>query len=867
MSSYYDDGDVHYSEKVGTAEQQKHATRTYTYKSCRRGDKDDESHQKHENKIRIQVRNISWSSIRASLVRKLIGDIYDRNEAQPRADKEKLFRHYNASHTIKWTVDQRNNIAQLYTYDVDGEGRPGDCQHPHGIWMQYITLLGSGYVFNATSNSNAREDILNKARELFLYRKPHPKTIEGDWTYVGGNGEKYKLDERKHLDRWTDQEEVDDLPWLARARVGVGVGVGVGVRTEKTGSGVTLPYKFRDYDLQVLNACKVELDMAILDNLFLDYFSTDPHAKKWVYWRITEGRNGNGRTNFSISRYHPTCKKMPYHTSGKKKVWITNYTADQNYQTVHDRLESTSAFNTIVQDESHWKLDWDKEKGRLTLEEMSNGKSKGREHSRPRSRYKRPENKTGNESSGSTSGDEILGVEKIHSHRSMPSPFPGYTHSLVESQNPEMTWSGRPEPSNPLFIGIHKKDRTVRYYGYNLTNSTRFGLWWDEIADLLLSKKIIKPPSAKGPKEKGRLIEEGNMIMIQFDPGSVSPKAEDSCTHERYMVKTYSLFEYKNSTTVDEQYPSISIRNSLRNKVAYKSILRGLGELLKETGGDVILAKNKGEIWQLIQKSDETFLSKPNSTQLRITIHPLAKRQRDTSSSGCYTSSDEAQRSRRPESHSAHRRSPSVSSRDNSNQDRTPTSSRYRPRSTRSLALLAHEGHIRTLPDYIRSREQDRAATSDSSSGEEQDISFFKSGTANGGGSTSSTHSRAQTQTEEPKERGRKFPKFNLVRNVLNSDQRYDKIRDKNLEKEKEWEEKMRKKHKRKEEKEKDKIEKKQKREKEMREREWRMESRKSRDRGDHSDWAWNYERGERARKPPAHRTLKFEVSFERGGR
>ena len=83
-----------------------------TYKSYWRGGKDNES------KIYIQVRNISWSSIKASLVKELIGVIYDEDEARPEADKEKWFSHENTSLTIKWTVDQRNNIAQLYTYDV-----------------------------------------------------------------------------------------------------------------------------------------------------------------------------------------------------------------------------------------------------------------------------------------------------------------------------------------------------------------------------------------------------------------------------------------------------------------------------------------------------------------------------------------------------------------------------------------------------------------------------------------------------------------------------------------------------------------------------------------------------------------------------
>ncbi|KAF7907148.1 uncharacterized protein EAF01_004735 [Botrytis porri] len=379
MSSHHDDENVHYSEKVGTAEQQKHATRTYTYKSCRRGGKDDESSRKSESKIRIQVRNVSWSPIRASLVRELIGKIYDKDEARSR------FGHNNASHTIKWTVDQRNHVAQLYTYDVYAEGPPGDFKHPQGIWMQYNTLLGSGYVLNTTDNPNAREDILNKAREHFVHRRPHPKTIEGDWTYVEEeNGEKYKLyerkdEERKHDERvnphhWTTARAEVDLPWLASAR------------TEIIKRSVTSPYQFGEHKLQVLNDCEVELDVATLEKSLVDYFSIDPHAKKWAYLRITEERNRNGRNNFSISRYHPKDQKKPYHTSSNKKVWITNNTTGQSYQTVHRRLDTTSRFRATVHNESHWKLDWN-EKGRLVLKEISNGKSKGDEPSRSRSNY------------------------------------------------------------------------------------------------------------------------------------------------------------------------------------------------------------------------------------------------------------------------------------------------------------------------------------------------------------------------------------------------------------------------------------------------------------------------------------------------
>ncbi|THV46249.1 hypothetical protein BGAL_0402g00080 [Botrytis galanthina] len=596
-------------------------------------------------------------------------------------------------------------------------------------------------------------------------------------------------------------------------------------------------YQGEDYDLQVLNDCTVELDLVTLNNLFGDHFSTgsaDSHEKE--YKRLLTNNKD--------------------HTSSNKKIWITNYTADQPYQTVRDRIRSTSAIDAVVQSGSHWKLDWHKEEGRLNLEEMSNGKSKGKKHSRSRSRYKRPESETGNESSSSTSGDEALGMGEIRSHRSMPSPLPGYTHSLVESQSSEMTWSGRPEPSNPLslFVGIHKKDRTVRYYGYNLTNSTRFALWWDEIADILLSRKIIKPSSAKGPKEKGRLIEEYNMIMIQFDSSSVNPEAD-------------SLFEYINGITIDEQYPSISIRNRLRYNVAFKSILNGLGKLLREPDGEAILAKNKGEIWKLIQKSDGAYLSGPNSTQLSITIHPLAKRQSDTSSSEYFSFSEESQRSRRPESHSAHRSPPSVSSRDGSNQDRTPTQTKLKPFRAKDFALRAQNGSIKNQPDYYsESRQQHRAATSGSRSGVEsgvgQDISFYHPPASSHGNSASSIHSHAQTQTAEPKEKDRKSSKFKVTKflrigqdssNGREYSNRQERTRDRHMRRE---EEKLAKKRRKDEEREEKRVE-----------RERKLEDRKQRNRGGPPEWERNGGRGERARKSSTRGKLSFTVSIEGVGR
>ncbi|TGO08284.1 hypothetical protein BTUL_0216g00090 [Botrytis tulipae] len=634
-------------------------------------------------------------------------------------------------------------------------------------------------------------------------------------------------------------------------------------RTETIKSGVFSTYKFGNHDLKVLNDCTVELDLVTLDKLFGDHFlieSTDSHEEKWVYWQITEGRDINGKTDFSLSRYHPTCKKMPYHTSSNKRIWITNYTAGQQYKTVRDRIKSTSAIEAVAQEGSHWKLDWNKEEGRLALEEMSNGKSKGREHFRSRFRYKRPESETGNESSSSTSGDEALGMGETRSHRSMPSPFPGYTHSLVESQNSEMAWSGRPEPINPLslFIGIHKKDRTVRYYGYNLTNSTRFALWWDEIADILLSKKIIKRPSAKGSRGKGKLIEEGNRIMIQFNTGSVNPEVD-------------SLFEYKHGTTADEQYPSISIRNRLRYEVAYKHILRGLGKLIGEPDGEGILAKNKGEIWKLIQKSDGAYLSKSNSTQLPITIHPLAKRQSDTSSSVYHSFSEESQKSRRPKSHSAHKSPPSVSSRDGSNQDRAPPQTKLEPFRARSVALAAPEGHIRNHSDCNKSREQHRAATSGSRFGVEsgvvgQNISFYHPPTSSHGNSASSTHSNAQTQIEEPKERERKSSKFRVPKFFSNRQDssdgqeyssRQERTRDRHMiregKKQKRSEEKL--------------AEKKRKDKEREEERERRREIKQMRNRRGLSEWEWNDGRGEKPRKSSTRGKLTFTFSIEGKGR
>ncbi|KAF7954908.1 uncharacterized protein EAE97_000167 [Botrytis byssoidea] len=672
------------------------------------------------------------------------------------------------------------------------------------------------------------------------------------------------------------------------------------VRTETIKSGIFSTYKFGNHDLKVLNDCTVELDLVTLDKLFGDHFSiesTDSHEEKWIYWQITEGRVINGKTNFSLSRYHPTCKKMPYHTLSNKRIWITNYTAGQQYKTVRDLIKSTSAIEAFAQNESHWKLDWNKEEGRLALEKMSNGKSKGREHSRSRSSYKRLESETGNESSKSTSGNEALGIGETRSHRSMPSPLPGYTHSLVESQNSEMAWSGRPEPIDlSLSIGIHRKDRNVRYYGYMLTNSTRFALWWDEIADILLSKGIIKPPSAKGSKGQGKLIEEGNRIMIQFDTGSVKSKVgekkysvsyisnlcdaiqgtpNDSCTHERYRVKTYSLLEYKHGIAADEQYPSISIRNRLRYEVACKDILRGLGKLIGETDGEGILAKNKGEIWKLIQKSDGAYLSKSNSTQLPITIHSHAKHQSDTSSSVYYSFSEESQGTRRLKSHSAHKSPPSVSSRDGSNQDRAPPQMKLEPFRARSVAFAAPEGHIKNNPDCNKSREPHRAATSGSrfgveSDAVEQNISFYHPPTSSHGNSGSSIHPHAQTQTEEPKERERKSSKFRVPKFFKNKQDssdgqeyssRQERTRDRHMRREVRREERRQKRR------EKKLAEKERKDKEREEERKWREEIKQMRNRRGPSEWGWNDGREERPRKSSTRGKLTFTFSIEGKGR
>ncbi|KAF7868866.1 uncharacterized protein EAF02_009602 [Botrytis sinoallii] len=317
-------------------------------------------------------------------------------------------------------------------------------------------------------------------------------------------------------------------------------------RIEKIKSGVTSPYKFRDYDLQVLNNCTVELDVATLDNLFRDYFSNDSHdSHEKEYKRLLTNNED--------------------HTSSNKKVWITNLMPATK---ITKREENTPDPAPATRDR----------RARLSMKIQV-----------------------------ALLATIPWGSGKFARIDQCQGPFPGYTHSLVESQNSEMKWSGRPEPISPfVFVHrYHKQDRTVPYYGYYLTNSTRFGLC-----------------AERTEGEKADSSRKAKMIMSQFGPGSVNSEAgmkysvskisnlcdavrgtpKDSCTHERYRVRTYSLLEYKNGTTVDEQYPSISIRNRLRNKVAYKSVLSGLGKLLKEPGGNVILAKNKGEIWKLVRK-------------------------------------------------------------------------------------------------------------------------------------------------------------------------------------------------------------------------------------------------------------------------
>ncbi|CCD43990.1 predicted protein [Botrytis cinerea T4] len=678
MPSHHDDEDVHHSEKVGTAEQQRNATRTYTYKSYWRGGKDNES------KIYIQVRNISWSSMKASLVKELIGVIYDEDEARPEADKEKWFSHENTSLTIKWTVDQRNNIAQLYTYDVDGERRPKGRDHPRGTWMQYNTLLGSGYVFNKTSNSNAREGILNKARELFVHKRPNSKTMEGDWTYVEENG-KHKLDERKNLDDWAKTKVENDLPWAARTEI---------IKTIK--SGFTLPYKFRNCNFQVFNDCKVNLDEVTLGKLFRDYFSfrqIGPQEKKWAYWRMTEEKSSTGRTYFSISKYHPSGKIMPYHTSSNKKVWILNNTTNQSYQEVQGKLETTSKFQRNAQNESHWKLGWREEegaeKGHLTVEKISNDESKEQERSRSRSRshsqfhsrHKRPESESGNGSSSSTVSDGNSKVEKIRSQKPIPSPLFGYTHSLAESPHSTKIWSGRPESNNSSLIGIHGINQIVEYYGHELINDTSLSLWWDEIADILLSENIIIPISAKEPKKQGTLTEQDGNLVIEIDPYSSNPGA------------------------------------------GVKSFVSSLSNLC-----DAPLGTPKDSC---------------THKRCRIKTFPLAKKRKDTSSKTVYHSSYESQRDIISRSHSTH-------SRASSNQTRTARSlalseyERYTDRHPDSIRSRKHE-----------SRSLDSRSGAESSAGN-QFISFAQLPPADGRTSTSSMHPHPHPQTAAPKKKSLK---------------------------------------------------------------------------------------------------------------
>lgn len=87
-----------------------------TYKSCR-------PDSRPEHKIKIHVRNISWLPLRKSLVKELVGNIYDRDQVKlgvdkDKKDQEKRFSHSDQSRTIKWTVDQRDGMVQLYTYDI-----------------------------------------------------------------------------------------------------------------------------------------------------------------------------------------------------------------------------------------------------------------------------------------------------------------------------------------------------------------------------------------------------------------------------------------------------------------------------------------------------------------------------------------------------------------------------------------------------------------------------------------------------------------------------------------------------------------------------------------------------------------------------
>lgn len=152
--------------------------------------------------------------------------------------------------------------------------------------------------------------------------------------------------------------------------------------------------------------------------------------------------------------------------NSKKRILITNRTTNEDYGTIRELLETTIELKAGAKDGSRWILERRAVEGRknerLTLKAMSSGKSREKQNShynkiesindahsdRRHPRHKHSEGDSSNERSSSSTDSESVSIRKtFRSSKSVPNPFPGYTHSETESRTEVSTSS--PEGVHP----------------------------------------------------------------------------------------------------------------------------------------------------------------------------------------------------------------------------------------------------------------------------------------------------------------------------------------------------------------------------------------------------------------------------------